>query len=215
MRTETRARRLSALIVFGFAAAANAGEAAALGGAGARDDATSSDRLRGLSFEAAAGVLSYTRGGAAPGPVWTLRAADRINDHFAVEGDYSGTVSALRAPVARADAADAPGANAPGQLVYSAFELDARLSMFPKTAPVQLFAFGGAGYVAYVAQGVGDAALIAPVGFGLEHLFGPVLVGARLTFRPAIVVDDLSSAKRAASVRGDTLSVTGSVGGLF
>lgn len=158
-----------------------------------------------LSFDGGAGVLGYISGTAAVGPAWTVRVTASINERFAVEGNYTGSVNR------RADLT--------GSLVYTAVDADLRYNLLRANQfPVQPYLAGGIGYVGYAGPGGDGAAVTTPVAVGAERLITQnIKAGARFNLRPAFF-DNLSHKGQPTSVvatGGGVWSLLANVGGAF
>jgi hypothetical protein len=158
-----------------------------------------------LSFEGGAGVLGYISGTAAVGPAWNARVTASINERFAVEGNYTGSVNR------RSDQS--------GSLVYTAVDADLRYNLLHADQfPVQPYLAGGIGYVGYAGPGGDGAAVSIPVAVGAERLITEhIKAGARFNLRPAFF-DDLSHRDQPANTAatgGSVWSLLANVGGAF
>lgn len=158
-----------------------------------------------LSFEGGAGVLGYISGTAAVGPAWNARVTASINERFAVEGNYTGSVNR------RSDQS--------GSLVYTAVDADLRYNLLHADQfPVQPYLAGGIGYVGYAGPGGDGAAVSIPVAVGAERLITEhIKAGARFNLRPAFF-DDLSHKDQPANTAatgGSVWSLLANVGGAF
>jgi len=158
-----------------------------------------------LSFEGGAGVLGYISGTAAVGPAWNARVTASINERFAVEGNYTGSVNR------RSDQT--------GSLVYTAVDADLRYNLLRADQFfVQPYLAGGIGYVGYAGPGGDGAAVTLPVALGAERLITQnIKAGARFNLRPAFF-DDLSHKGQitsTAATSGSVWSLLANVGGAF
>ena len=158
-----------------------------------------------ISVEGGAGVLGYISGTAAVGPAWNVRATVGINERFAVEGNYTGSVNR------RADRT--------GSLVYTAVDADIRYNILrADQAPLQPYLAAGIGYVGYAGTGGDGAAVTTPVGVGAERLITPrIKAGARFNLRPAFF-DNLALEGAPAdtpATGGGAWNLLANVGGAF
>jgi hypothetical protein len=159
-----------------------------------------------VSVEAGAGVLGYLSGTAALGPAWNARVTGALDDHFAIEGNYTGSVNR------RSDQT--------GSLVYTAVDADVRYNFLRADQfVVQPFIVGGLGYVGYFGPGGDGAALTTPVAVGVERLITEqIKAGARLNVRPAFF-DNLAQpgakAVDTAGTGGSAWTLLANVGGAF
>jgi hypothetical protein len=158
-----------------------------------------------VSVEAGAGVLGYISGTAAVGPAWNARVTGALDDHFAVEGNYTGSVNR------RSDQS--------GSLVYTAVDADLRYNILRADQfVVQPYLVGGLGYVGYFGPGGDGAALTIPVAVGVERLLTEqIKAGARFNLRPAFF-DNLNhdtGQPNAAGTGGSVWTLLANVGGAF
>lgn len=158
-----------------------------------------------ISVEGGAGVLGYLGGTAAVGPAWNARVTGALSEHFAVEGNYTGSVNR------RTDKT--------GSLVYTAVDADVRYNILrADQAPLQPYIAGGLGYVGFIGPGGDVAALSIPVAIGAERLITEqIKAGARFNLRPA-VFDNLSHGWEkpgAPGITGSAWSLLANVGGAF
>lgn len=158
-----------------------------------------------ISVEGGAGVLGYLSGTADVGPAWNARVTGAINERFAVEGNYTGSVNR------RTDKT--------GSLVYTAVDADVRYNILrADQAPLQPYLVGGLGYVGFIGPGGDGAALTIPVAIGAERLLTEqIKAGARFNLRPA-VFDNLSHGWEkpdAPGISGSAWTLLANVGGAF
>jgi hypothetical protein len=158
-----------------------------------------------ISVEGGAGVLGYLGGTAAVGPAWNARVTGALSDHFAVEGNYTGSINR------RTDKT--------GTLVYTAIDADVRYNILrADQAPLQPYLAGGLGYVGFAGPGGDGAALTIPVAIGAERLITEqIKAGARFNLRPALF-DNLSHGwekPNAPGIGGSAWSLLANVGGAF
>jgi hypothetical protein len=158
-----------------------------------------------LSFEAGAGVLGYISGTAALGPAWNARVSGNLNERFALEGNYTGSVNR------RSDRT--------GTLVYTAVDADVRYNILrADQAPLQPYLAGGIGYVGFAGPGGDGAALTIPVAIGAERMITQqIKAGARFNVRPAFF-DNLAhdwERANAPATSGSVWSLLANVGGSF
>lgn len=158
-----------------------------------------------LSFEGGAGVLGYISGTAAVGPAWNARVSGSINERFAVEGNYTGSVNR------RSDRT--------GSLVYTSVDADVRYNILrANQAPLQPYLVGGIGYVGYAGPGGDGAALTIPLAVGAERMLTEqIKAGARFNLRPAFF-DNLAHGWEKAdapATGGSVWSLLANVGGAF
>lgn len=158
-----------------------------------------------LSVDGGAGVLGYISGTAAIGPAWNARVTGTINERFALEGNYTGSVNR------RSDQT--------GSLVYTAVDADLRYNLLRANQfVVQPYLVGGLGYVGYAGPGGDGAAIAIPVAVGAERLLTEqIKAGARFNLRPSFF-DDLShntEKANAAATGGSVWTLLANVGGFF
>lgn len=157
-----------------------------------------------ISFEGGGGVVGFVGGVGAPGPGWNLRVTGALNDRFAIEGNYLGSVNT------RSDTHDS--------LVMTALDAGVRYNvLLPEQFPVQPFVVGGVGYAGFAGRNGDPAMLVVPLVLGAERLLTPTIkVGARFSYRPAFF-DDLSSpmTPRGDKPGADTWTLLAQVGGGF
>ena len=158
-----------------------------------------------LSVEGGAGVLGYISGTAAVGPAWNARVTGALDDHFAIEANYTGSVNR------RSDQT--------GSLVYTSIDADLRYNLLrADQLVVQPYLVGGVGYVGYAGPGGDGAALTIPVAVGVERLLTEqIKAGARFNLRPAFF-DNLNhdtGKPDAAATGGSTWTLLANVGGAF
>jgi hypothetical protein len=158
-----------------------------------------------ISVEGGGGVLGYISGTAAVGPAWNARVTGALDERFAVEGNYTGSVNR------RSDQS--------GSLVYTAIDADLRYNLLRADQFfVQPYLVGGIGYVGYAGPGGDGAALAIPVAVGVERLLTEqIKAGARFDLRPAFF-DNLNhdtGQPNAAATGGSTWTLLANVGGAF
>jgi hypothetical protein len=159
-----------------------------------------------VTVEGGAGVLGYISGTAAIGPAWNARVTGALNERFAVEGNYTGSVNR------RSDQT--------GSLVYTAIDADLRYNLLRADQfVVQPYLVGGLGYVGYFGPGGDGAALTTPVAVGVERLITEqIKAGARFSVRPAFF-DNLAhtgaTVEEAAATGGSVWNLLANVGGAF
>jgi hypothetical protein len=158
-----------------------------------------------ISVDGGAGVLGYISGTAAVGPAWTARVTGALDERFALEGNYTGSVNR------RSDQT--------GSLVYTAIDADLRYNLLRADQfVVQPYLVGGIGYVGYAGPGGDGAALAIPVAVGVERLLTEqIKAGARFNVRPAFF-DNLNhdtGRPDAAATGGSVWTLLANVGGAF
>ncbi len=151
-----------------------------------------------IIVEGGAGALGYFAGTATVGLAWNARVTVPINERFAAEGNYTGSVNR------RSDQT--------GSLVYTAIDADVRYNLLRANQfPVQPHVVGGIGYVGFAGPGGDGAALTIPVAFGVDRLLTEqIRAGARVNLRPAFF-DNLAQP----GARADAVGVSGSVWSLL
>ena len=158
-----------------------------------------------IIVEGGAGALGYFGGTAAVGLAWNARVTVPVNERFAVEGNYTGSVNR------RSDQS--------GSLVYTAVDADVRYNLLRANQfPVQPHVVGGIGYAGFAGPGGDGAALTIPVAFGVDRLLTEqIRAGARVNLRPAFF-DNLSHPGQTADAvgtSGSVWSLLANVGGAF
>jgi hypothetical protein len=87
--------------------------------------------------------------------------------------------------------------------------------LLPDQAPVQPFVTGGVGYAGWIGPGGSPAALVLPVGVGVERLLTEhIKIGARFTLRPSFG-EDLGYGYEKSPPGGSTWVLTAGAGGAF